>query len=101
MDYILIKHRVKSFNKWKSLFDSFLENRRNAGELSYRIFVTAGEPNNLILLVEWDNYANFREFFDSEEVRKLMINAGVIGTAEVFFLNEIAAGRIQTEATFT
>jgi len=100
MNYILIRHKVKSFNTWKPVFESLLENRREGGELSYRVFVTVGDPNMIMLLVEWDSYENFRDFFESEDVKKAIVKAGVIGTPEVFFLNEVASGKIPAEPTY-
>ena len=50
-----IEHLVPDFNGWKKTFDSDPLNRKQSGVRSYRIFRTVGNPNNIIIELEFDN----------------------------------------------
>ena len=62
MAHILIRHRVSDYDKWKSVFDGFIEKRRAGGEKSFQIFRGQDEPNNLTLLFEWNSFKNAHTF---------------------------------------
>ena len=94
MAFILIKHKVKDYTAWKSAFDSFYEKRKSGGEKSYHIFHVDGEPNNLIVLFEWDNLDNARLFMNSPDLKEAMQGAGVIEIPDIHFLEEIEIGSI-------
>ncbi|MEN8213728.1 MAG: antibiotic biosynthesis monooxygenase [Pseudomonadota bacterium] len=92
MAYLLIRHEVKEFRAWKSVFDSFNEIRRAGGERSYQIFHPEDDPNNLWLLFEWDNLDNARAFMASQDLEKTMAEAGVTELPETFYLEEYGKG---------
>jgi L-rhamnose mutarotase len=88
MPYLLIRHKVENYAKWKPVFDEHNDKRKAAGSKSYRIFHNEDDANNLVLLFEWDNLDNARQFAQSEELRKKMQEAGVIGQPDIYFLKE-------------
>jgi hypothetical protein len=55
MVILQIEHLVPDFDGWKKAFDSDPLNRRQAGVRSYRIFKTTGNPNYIIIELEFDN----------------------------------------------
>jgi len=50
-----IEHVVADFDGWKKAFDSDPVNRKQSGVRSYRIFRTIGNPNYIIIELEFDN----------------------------------------------
>jgi len=46
--------------------------RKAGGEKSYQIFHTVEDPNNLVVLFEWDSLDNARKYLDSEELQAAM-----------------------------
>lgn len=50
-----IEHLVSDFDGWKKTFDSDPLNRKESGVRSYRIFRTVGNPNYIIVELEFDN----------------------------------------------
>jgi quinol monooxygenase YgiN len=92
MAYVLVRHRVKDYTAWKVVFDSGAEMQRAGGVKSYQIFHPDDDPNDLLLLHEWDSLDNARAMFANPELKKAMDQAAVIGEPEVFFLEEYDRG---------
>lgn len=89
MSFVLVRHRVEDFSRWKSVFDGADGARHHAGEKSFRIFHFDGDTNDVVCLFEWINLHKARDYFQSEQVRELMHKAGVIETPEVLFLRGV------------
>lgn len=94
MTNVLIKHRVNDFTAWKTEFENFADYRKAGGEKSHRILQTAHDPNELVLLFEWDSPDKARRFLESSELKEAMDKAGVAGQPEVHFLDEAFHGTL-------
>ena len=92
MAHLLIRHKVQDFTKWKNGFDSAVEYRKGGGEKSFHIFQTADDPDNVVILFEWDSLDNTRNFLGSEDLQKAMKEAGVAEKPDIYFLEEVAKG---------
>jgi hypothetical protein len=53
------------------------------------IFRDADGSNEITILYEWDNLENAHKLTQSEDLRKAMQKAGVIGNPDFLFLEEI------------
>jgi hypothetical protein len=60
-----IEHLVPDFNGWKKTFDSDPLNRKQSGVRSYRIFRTVGNPNYIIIELEFDNLQEAEKMHES------------------------------------
>jgi antibiotic biosynthesis monooxygenase (ABM) superfamily enzyme len=92
MAYMLVRHKVKDFDAWKSVFDSVADLRRKKGEQSYRILRDGNGSNELFALFTWDTIDNARKYASSPELRAAMERAGVVGKPDIYFLEEAARG---------
>lgn len=89
MIQVLVHHKVADYNSWRSVFDGALDFRHRGGECSCRIFHKAGNPNDLTLLFEWEDMDKAKLYMASEELRKKMQQAGVMGAPEIEYLAEM------------
>ncbi|MCP4366121.1 MAG: cyclase [Planctomycetes bacterium] len=89
MAHMLVRHKVKDYAKWKSDFDAFSATRKANGEKSYQLFRMDDDPDNTVLLFEWDSLDNARKFLSSEELKDAMQGAGVCEEPEVYYLEEV------------
>ena len=89
MSYVLVRHSVQDYAKWKPVFDGVIDIRRAGGERAYQIYHTGDDPNALVLLFEWDSPGNARQYFQSPELRGAMQRAGVVGTPDIVYLEEV------------
>ncbi len=90
---VLVRHKVADFGRWKQVFDENFGIRHHAGELSCRIFHAQENPADLTLFCEWETLEKARFFFASQPLKDGMRKAGVQGTPEIVFLNEIRSLR--------
>jgi hypothetical protein len=88
----LIRHRVSDYDKWKSVFDGFIETRRVGGEKSFQIFRGQNEPNNLTLLFEWSSFKSAHTFLASAALKETMGKAGVAERPDIVMLEEAGHG---------
>jgi quinol monooxygenase YgiN len=92
MAYMFVRHNVKDFDAWKSVFDSVSDLRKRNGERSYQILRQDDGSSSVFALFEWDNLDNARKYATSPELKAAMERAGVTGRPEIFFLEEAAQG---------
>jgi heme-degrading monooxygenase HmoA len=53
------------------------------------ILRNAEDPNELVILLEWDSVENARHFADADELQDAMRRAGVADQPDVYFLEEV------------
>jgi quinol monooxygenase YgiN len=92
MAYMFVRHSVRDYEAWKSVFDSVSDLRASNGEKSYQIMRQGNGSNELFVLFEWDNLDNARKYAASPELKAAMERAGVSGKPEISFLEEAARG---------
>ncbi len=88
MTYVMVRHRVEDFQKWKAVFDEQEEMRRSEGEQSLKVYYTAKDPNELVILMHWDNLENARQYFSSDATLSTFSQAGVQSPLYIRFISE-------------
>ena len=94
MAYLLVRHKTEDYAKWKAAFDKFGPVRKAAGEKSYALCHVAGEPNNIVVLNEWDSVENLQKFLQSDELKAAMQEGGVAEKPEIHILEPIEKGAL-------
>jgi heme-degrading monooxygenase HmoA len=89
MSYPLIRLNVKDYAAWRTVFDEYASTRRTSGSHGGQLFRSAADPNEVLVLWEWDSLEAARAFFQSADLRETMQKAGVQGKPEVLFLEEV------------
>ncbi len=89
MAYILVRHKLADYAKWKPVFDQHGATRKASGSRGGQIFRSAGDPNETVVLLEWDDLAKPRQFAQSDDLRNAMQRAGVADRPDVYFLEAI------------
>lgn len=89
MAYLLVRHKHKDYEKWKKAFDEHSATRKTNGSKGGRLFRNADDPNEMVVIFEWDNLEKAKKFAQSEDMKKTMQRAGVIDKPDLYFLEEI------------
>lgn len=89
MPYTLVRHRVKDYSAWKPVYDENVPDRTQYGVKQGIIFRDEDDPNEIVVLQEWEDEKRAREFFSLRELREVMLRAGVEGEPEIEFLDEL------------
>jgi hypothetical protein len=87
MPYILIRHKVVDFAKWKTAYDAHLSARQSAGLKEEHLFRNVDNPNEVILLFSAENLDKARAFAGSTNLIDAMQRAGASDRPDIYFLN--------------
>jgi heme-degrading monooxygenase HmoA len=89
MPYLLVRHKVEDFSRWKPIFDEHGATRKAGGSRGGRLFRSVEDPQEVVILFEWDDLDKARQFAQSEDLRQAMQRAGVTDRPDVYFLEEV------------
>ena len=89
MPYLLVRHKVADYAKWKPFFDQHGATRQASGSQGGRLLRNANDLNELVILFEWDDLEKARQFAQSNELREIMQRAGVVDQPDIYFLEEV------------
>jgi len=83
MSYVMIRHKVANYAKWKRGVKAVAKWRKASGEKCLYVCRCSKSPNDLLVWCEWDTATRMKKFIRSAELRKAMKNVGVVGKPEV------------------
>ena len=96
MPYLLELHRVQDYDQWRVVFDEDTDNRAASGSRGARIFRSADDPSELVVLFEWESLEMARRRIESKALSQKFEEAGVAGgveQTEFYFLEEAGSLR--------
>ena len=88
MPYMIIRHKVKDFAAWKTVFEEHGGTRATAGSKGGYLLRNQDDPNETVILLEVDDTAGAREMAGSADLRDAMQRAGVADQPDFYFLDE-------------
>ena len=83
MPYLLIRHKVRDFDSWKTAYDQHSSARANAGLTELHLLRTIADPNDIVLLFQADDLERARAFARSDDLKQKMQDAGVVSAPEM------------------
>ena len=87
MQFVLVRHKVADFSKWKPLYDAHLPARQAAGAKEIYLLRNIDDPNEVVLLFEiTSDLQKPREFCALADLREKMLEAGVLDKPDIYFL---------------
>ena len=89
MPYILVRHKVEDYAKWKTAFDGHGTSRKANGSQGVQLLRNADDPNELMVLMEWDEVGRAKQFAGSDDLRQAMAQAGIADHPDIYFLDEV------------
>lgn len=91
MSYLLIRHKVDDYDAWKENFDSEESDRRAQNSEGGWIFRSKQDPDEVIVLSEWESVDDAREYAKSSANPETLKKAGIEGEIEVLAMREVAS----------
>jgi hypothetical protein len=86
MNYLLVRHKVKEFKKWKVAYDAHSPARERAGLQERGLFRSTKSRNDVFILFEAGDLARAKAFCASADLRAAMKEAGVTGKPDLSIL---------------
>ena len=88
MAFILIRHKVRDFNTWKTGYDVHQPKRTEAGLTEKYLLRSADDANEVVMLFEAEDLNRAKAFAASAELRDKMQEVGVVDKPDVYFLTK-------------
>jgi hypothetical protein len=82
---LTIHHKVTDYTAWRKGYDAQEQSRRSAGLTNGRVFRSAEDPNDVVVLQDVADVAKARTWVGSEDLKAAMQKSGVIGSPSVRF----------------
>jgi heme-degrading monooxygenase HmoA len=88
MAKLLVHHKVQDYSAWRKIFDEDDERRKEYGSSGFQVLKSAGDPNDLTVIMDWPSVDAAKAFAASDALKEKMKNAGVISQPEMTFLED-------------
>jgi hypothetical protein len=82
---LTIHFKVKDFNAWRTGYDGHEKDRVSAGITNGRVFRSANDPNDVVILQDVADVAKARTWLGSTEMKTVMEKSGVLGSPSLRF----------------
>ena len=82
---LTIHHKVKDYAAWRAGYDGHEKSRVTAGITNGRVFRSAEDPNDVVVLQDVADVAKARTWVGSEDLKLAMQKSGVIGSPSIRF----------------
>lgn len=89
MATMFIRHTVSNYNTWRKAYDSFAPLQKAKGVTAAAVYQATDNPNDITVTHEFATVDAAQAFAKSEELKKAMHGAGVVGAPTVWFANKI------------
>ena len=87
MAFILIRHKVKDFDTWKTGYEAHQPKRQEAGLTEKYLLRSADDSNEVVMLFEAADLPKAKAFAASADLREKMKEVGVVDKPDIYFLN--------------
>ena len=77
--------KVKDFNAWRASYNENEKNRASAGITNGRVFRSADDANDVVILQDVADVSKARTWLGSNEMKSVMEKSGVIGSPSIRF----------------
>ena len=82
---LTIHHKVKDYASWRKGYDGDEKARHAAGITNGRVFRSAEDPNDVLILQDVADVAKARAWLGGDDLKAAMTKAGVVGSPSVRF----------------
>lgn len=88
---IVLRFRVRDYTRWREIFVSREALRREAGCLGRRVFRDAGDPEQVVVVLDWDEAARYEAYAATGIVQtgEGRARADIAGLSEEWRLTEV------------
>ena len=72
MAYVFIEHLVGDYETFEKVYLDDAERRKRSGSKGGKVFRSAEDPNDIIIVLEWDDAGRAHDFATSLELHQAM-----------------------------
>ena len=82
---LTLHFKVKDFNAWRTGYNGNEKSRLSAGITNGRVFHSADDPNDVVVLQDVSDVAKARTWLGSSEMKATLEKSGVLGSPSLCF----------------
>jgi hypothetical protein len=82
---LTVHFKVKDYAAWRTSYDGREKGRLSAGITNGRVFRSAEDPNDVVILQDVADVAKARSWLGSDEMKATLQKSGVVGTPNIRF----------------
>jgi hypothetical protein len=80
-----VHHKVKDYATWRTDYNANEKSRLSAGITNGRVFRSAEDPNDVVVLQDVADVAKARTWLGSDDLKAAMQKSGVVGSPSIRF----------------
>jgi hypothetical protein len=88
MGLMIVRHKVKDYRGWKNVFDGHASAQKAAGLTKPRVFRSADDRNETVILMDYKDLKMAKAFGESADQKKTMEAAGVVDKPTIYFVEQ-------------
>ncbi|MFI5011876.1 MAG: antibiotic biosynthesis monooxygenase [Hyphomicrobiales bacterium] len=89
MTMMFVRHAVSDYKAWRKVYDDFAPIQKAKGVTAQAVYQAADNPNDITVTHNFATLEAAQTFVKSEELKKAMKNAGVVGAPTIWFTNKV------------
>src|ERR1700739_207317 len=82
---LTVHFKVKDFNAWRTSYNGHEKDRTTAGITNSRVFRSADDQNDVVILADVADVSKARAWLSSNEMKAVMDKSGVVGSPSIRF----------------
>ena len=87
MATLFVRHTVSDYGAWRRAYDAFAPIQEAKAVKAQAVYQAADNPNDVTVTHEFASAKEAEAFVASEEVKKVMQAAGVVGAPTIWIAN--------------
>jgi hypothetical protein len=90
MGMMIIRHKVRDYGQWRPSFDGHGEMQKAAGLSNPRVYHSAdSNKSEIVIVFDTKDTKMAKDFAASDDLKEAMMEAGVVDTPTIYFLESI------------
>jgi len=85
---LFVRHTVSEYKTWRKIYDDFAPIQKAKGVEAQAVYQAADNPNDITVTHSFATREAAQAFVKSEELKKAMQNAGVVGAPTIWIANK-------------
>jgi hypothetical protein len=89
MATMFVRHTISDYKAWRKAHDDFAPVQKAKGVMAQAVYQAADNPNDITVTHEFGSVEAAQAFAKSDELKKAMQRAGVVGAPTIWFTNRV------------
>ena len=82
---LIVRRKLRDYDAWRKVVSEMDGVRQKHGSRGATVYRNAKDPNDVVMVFEWDDQKRYTDYFDLPEVQKALAQTG---TTEIFEAKE-------------